>query len=117
MVVPAWNARGAIGGRAGRAMFVVLLGAVIVSGILRLHRWFTSRIYPDELKWLRPRTDRWIAAADWIFAATLVVMGLLVMDDRSALGWVLAGFGIGSAIAFLVIEPSTERAAFSGARG
>jgi hypothetical protein len=114
MVVPAWTARGLIGGAAGRAFFIVLLAAVIVAANLRLHLWFTSRFYPGELKWLRARVGRWVAGADWLFCASLIAGALLLGDERSPLAIVLLSFGIGAGIAFLVIEPATTRGAFRG---
>jgi predicted Ser/Thr protein kinase len=112
MVIPAWNARGLIGGAAGRAVFLVTLAAVIVAANLRLHLWFTSRFYPGELKWLRARVSRWIKGADWVFALSLVIGALLLGDEESPLAILLLAFGIGAAVAFLVIEPATTRAAF-----
>lgn len=111
MVVPMWTARGLIGGLPGRAFFIVGLASVIVSANLRLHLWFTSRFYPGELPWVRARAVRWVTAADWGFTLTLVVGGLLI-GERSPLAVLLIAVGIGTALAFLVIEPVTERAAF-----
>ena len=112
MVIPAWNARGLIGGTVGRALFIATLAAVIVAANLRLHLWFTSRSYPGELKWLRARVARWIHGADWLFALSLVAGALLVGDQGPAVAILLLAFGIGAAVAFLVIEPATARAAF-----
>src|SRR5262249_46630190 len=42
MVIPAWYARGHIGGTWGRVFFITMLAAVIVAANLRLHLWFTS---------------------------------------------------------------------------
>ena len=115
MLIPAWTARGAIGGRSGRVFFILTLAAVIVAATLRLHLWFTARFYPDELRWLRPRVGRWIRVADWLFAVALVAGGLLIGDER-ALAIVLLSVGIGAAVAFLAIERATTRAAFRGDR-
>ena len=112
MLVPMWSARGLIGGLSGRTLFMMALASVIVSANLRLHLWFTSRFYPAELPWVRARATRWVTAADWGFALTLVLAGLLVGDARPALAVLLIAVGIGTALAFLVIEPVTERAAF-----
>jgi serine/threonine protein kinase len=112
MAIPVWSARGLIGGAGGRALFIVTLAAIIVSANLRLHRWFTSRFYPDELHWVRLRTRSWIYAADWVFVASLAGAGLLVGDDRAALATLLLAMGIGIAVVFLFVEPVTERAAF-----
>ena len=112
MAIPVWSARGVIGGITGRAMFVATLAAIIVSANLRLHLWFTSRFYPQELDWVRGRTARWIHRADWVFAAALVAAGLLVGDAGAPLATFLLAMGIGSAVVFLFVEPVTERAAF-----
>ena len=112
MIWPAWNARTIIGGRIGGAVFFATLVAVIVATILRLHLWFTSRFYPSELRWARRRTARWIRAADWLFAAALAVSGILVGEDRSPVAIVLVAVAVGAAIAFLIIERATTRAAF-----
>jgi predicted Ser/Thr protein kinase len=112
MVIAAWRARVAIGGVTGRVLFITILGAVIVAANLRLHLWFTSRFYPGELRWLRARVRRWIHAADWVFCLGLVAGALLLGDNQSPLAVLLLSFGIGAAVAFLVIEPATARAAF-----
>jgi hypothetical protein len=112
MAIAVWKARGIIGGVEGRGIFVVTLIAIIVSANLRLHRWFTSRFFPAELSWVRVQTRRWVAAADWVFAASLVTAGLLVADAHAALAILLLSFGIGTAVVFLFVEPGTERAAF-----
>jgi hypothetical protein len=112
MVIPVWMARGAIGGAPGRAVFIATLIAVIIAANLRLHLWFTSRFYPAELKWLRARVARAIQGADWLFVIALISGALLIGDERSPLAILLLAFGVGTAVAFLVIEPATTRAAF-----
>lgn len=111
MVVPAWYARGQIGGVWGRLFFIAMLAAVIVAANLRLHLWFTSRFYESQLTWVHDRSGRWIRVADWVFAAALVAGGVL-LNERSALSIVLPSVGIGAVVAFLLIEPVTARAAF-----
>jgi hypothetical protein len=112
MVIPAWGARTVIGGALGRTLFFAILAAVIVAANLRLHLWFTSRIYPGELQWVRPRVALWIHAADWTYSALLCTAGIFVGDASAALAILLIAVGIGSAVAFLLIEPATTRAAF-----
>jgi predicted Ser/Thr protein kinase len=111
LVIPAWTARGVIGGWSGRAMFIATLTAVVIAANLRLHLWFTSRFYPAELRWLRGRVARWIYAADWLFAMMLII-GSLLIGDESPLAIVLLSFGLGAGVAFLFIETATARAAF-----
>jgi len=112
MTWPAWKGREIIGGPLGRALFIAALIAVIVAASLRLHLWFTSRFYPAQLRWARRRNATWIRAADWLFVATLAVTGVLVGEDRSPVAVVLIAVAVGAAIAFLVIERATARAAF-----
>ncbi|HXH23854.1 MAG TPA: serine/threonine-protein kinase [Vicinamibacterales bacterium] len=111
-LIPAWQARALLSPPWPRAFFIALLAAVVVAANLRLHLWFTSRFYPDQLKWARRRARRWIHAADWTFAAVLLAGGLAAGGVASALPEILIGVGLGSAVAFLVIEPATTRAAF-----
>jgi predicted Ser/Thr protein kinase len=112
MVIPAWYARGLIGGTWGRAFFITMLAAVIVAANLRLHLWFTSRFYESQLTWVHDRSGRWIRVADWVFAAALAAGGLLIRDEGSPLTIVLPSVAIGAVVAFLLIEPVTTRAAF-----
>ena len=112
MTIPAWYARGHIGGWRGRAFFIALLATVVVAANSRLHLWFTSRFYPAELDWVHRRSSRWIRIADWVFAATLAVGGVLIGDERSPLTMVLPSVAVGAVVAFLLIEPVTTRDAF-----
>jgi predicted Ser/Thr protein kinase len=112
MVIPAWYARGQIGGWPGRTFFIALVTTVVVATTARLHLWFTSRFYPGELDWVHQRSSRWIRVADWLFAATLIVGGVLIGDERSPLAIVLPSVAVGAVVAFLLIEPVTTRDAF-----
>ena len=112
MIWPAWSARQIIGGRIGAALFFAILVAVIVAANLRLHLWFTSRFYPSELRWTRRRAAKWIRGADWLFVGALGTAGILVREDRSPVAIVLVAVAVGVAIAFLIIERATARAAF-----
>jgi predicted Ser/Thr protein kinase len=112
MIVPAWYARGQIGGWQGRTFFIALTATVVVAVTARLHLWFTSRFYPTELEWVHRRSRTWIRSADWLFAATLAVGGVLIADERSPLSIVLPSVAVGAVVAFLLIEPVTTRDAF-----
>ena len=110
IVVPAWYARGQIGGWQGRAFFIALRDRGCQATTARLHLWFTSRFYPQEPDWYRDRVDgfgsptgcsrrRWSSAAD------------VIGDERSPLVIVLPSAAVG-VVAFLLIEPVTTRDAF-----
>ena len=109
---PAWLARAAIDAPLGRAFFITVVAAVMVSGCLRLHLWFTARFYPAELTWVRRRSSIWIAVGDVVFAAALMAGALLLRREHSSLDVLLLSISIGAVVACLVIEPATTRAAF-----
>ena len=109
MAIPAWQAREVMTRPWGRIFFIVTLAAIIVAANLRLHLWFTARFYPGELRRVRRRTKPWIRAADWVFVAMLVVGGII---EDGPLAVLLLSVGMGTALAFLIIEPATTRAAF-----
>ncbi|MCA1586044.1 MAG: serine/threonine protein kinase, partial [Acidobacteria bacterium] len=114
IVWPAWHVHDWLESL-GLPFFLLTLGSTIVAGNLRLHLWFSSRIYPAELGTQRADVRTWIRCGDLVFAGTLLAGGSLV--GRAHVGWaaLLIAFAIGSAVAFVVIEPATARAAFSGA--
>lgn len=109
---PAWLARSTIGGLVGRTFFIVVVAAVVVSAVLRLHVWFTSRFYTHELDWVRKRSKPWIRAGDGLFSLTLMGSSLLFRAEHSSLDVLLLSIGIGSGVAALFVESATTRAAF-----
>ena len=111
MVWPAWHVHGWIGGW-GLGFFFAVLASVIVAANLRLHLWFSSRVYPAELAGQRATLGRWITAAEVLFSLLMLAGGVTIARDHNAWGALFIGFGLGSAISLLVIEPATTRAAF-----
>jgi hypothetical protein len=110
ILVPAWLARGAIGGAEGRSFFIATVCAALVASMLRLHLWFTSRQHPDQLPWARKRSSPFIRVADGLFVLSLVI-GAVLTGGRSSLDVVLLVLAIGAAAASAMIEPVTARAA------
>jgi len=111
MVWPSWHVHRSLG-RVGLFFFFATVAAVVVAGNLRLHLWFSSRVYPDDLAAQRADVATWIRWADVAFAALLVIGGMALPADHAAWAAMFISFGIGSALAFLFIEPATARAAF-----
>ena len=112
MVWLGWLTSNSIGGNVGNALFVATLAAAVVAVTLRLHLWFTSRVYPAELGWARSRARRWLISSDLMVSAALILGGGLVGDERQGLAVLDIAVGIGSASASLLVEPATARAAF-----
>ena len=116
LLVPAWLARSFMGGRPGLLVFLLLMASGIVAITLRLHLWFVSRVADEDLGAQRARTGVWLRIADAVFAGGLLGSGLFVGSEEPALAIVLSAAGVIVALAFLVIEPSTARAAFRDGR-
>ena len=112
MLAPAWYARGSVGGRAGNVLFFVTLAALLLASILRLHLWFIARTSPREFAAEHRHQHIWIRSADVVFAASLLVSGLLVGETRLPLAVLLIAVAVGSAVIAMFVEPSTTRAAF-----
>jgi serine/threonine protein kinase len=111
MVWPAWIVHRSMG-RFGLAFFFGLLAAIVVAGNLRLHLWFSSRVYPEDMPARLSEVSHWIRWADVTFAALLIIAGIALPETRAGWAAVLISFGIGTALAAFIIEPATKRAAF-----
>jgi hypothetical protein len=110
-VWPVWHVHRSIG-RAGLFVFLATVAAVVIAGNLRLHLWFSSRVYPEDLAAQRAELARWIRGADIAFAALLIIGGIALPEAQVGWAAVLISYGLGSAMAAIFIEPATARAAF-----
>ena len=90
----------------------VALAIVTIGANTRLHLWFTARTYPGELEAQLANISRLVRAADIAFALIMIATGLAIADGHTGWGALFIAFGLGGALAFLVIEPATARATF-----
>jgi serine/threonine protein kinase len=111
MVWPAWIVHKWTG-RYGVLTFLATLAIVIVGGNVRLHLWFTARTYPGQLQPQLANIGRLVRAADVAFSLVMMATGLVIAEEHTGWGALFVAFGLGGALAFLVIEPATARAAF-----
>lgn len=111
MVYPTWIAHKWTG-RYGVLTFLATLAIVIVGGNVRLHLWFTARTYPSQLQSQLANINRLVVAADVAFSLVMIGIGLVIADAHTGWAALFVSFGLGAALAFLVIEPATARAAF-----
>lgn len=109
MAWPAWEVHKWTG-RYGVLIFLASIVVIVVAGNLRLHLWFTSRMYPAELPAQRAYVGRWIRSADYAFALLMTATGLVIADAHTGWGALFVAFGLGAALGFLIIEPTTSRA-------
>jgi serine/threonine protein kinase len=116
LMIPLWRLRHVTDGVSGMALFLIALVAVVVSGALRLHGWFGARQYHEAWRVHRVRGRVAVVTADLVFAATLLVSGMLMLgvDDRAASLLVAAAASV--AVSLVVVEPATARAAFGDTR-
>jgi tRNA A-37 threonylcarbamoyl transferase component Bud32 len=111
MVWPAWHVHKWTGSY-GVYVFLATLTVVVLGGNTRLHLWFTSLTYPSELAKQRAEVARLVRGADIGFALMMMAIGLTIAGEHTGWGALFVSFGLGAAVAFLVIEPATARAAF-----
>ena len=111
MVWPAWNVHKWTG-QYGVLTFLATLAIVVVGGNVRLHLWFTARTYPTELASQLANINRLVRVADVAFSLIMIATGLVIADSHTGWSALFVSFGLGGALAFLVIEPATARAAF-----
>jgi hypothetical protein len=96
------------------AIFIALGALATIGGVLRGHLVFTARMNHAHLAAERKRAVRPIRLVDLMFSALLVVDGIVVAQARALPAVLAIGIGIGVALAALVLEPATTRAAFGG---
>jgi serine/threonine protein kinase len=111
MVWPTWHVHRWTGSF-GVLVFLAALAIVNVGGNVRLHLWFTARTYPTELASQLANISRLVRAADVAFSVIMIGIGLVIADTHTGWSALFVSFGLGGALAFLVIEPATTRAAF-----
>lgn len=115
MVYPTWLVHKWVADY-GVGVFLTTLAIVIVGANTRLHLWFTARTYPAQLSAQLANIRILVRAADVAFSLFMIGIGLVIADAHTGWAALFVAFGLGAALAFLVIEPATARAAF-GADG
>ena len=113
MLYPLWK-RAPVGGRAlGHGGVLWQRWARCWSQARYGSTWsFTQRFNPAQIGTQQTQVAVWVRAADWLFVILLLVAAALISSDHAAWASVIAGVGIISCLAFLIIEPATTRAAF-----
>ena len=75
-----------------RCLTVAALAATVVASNLRLHLWFSSRVYPQELQARRAEVAPWIRMADIAFVILLIVAGIALLLVFHGYPWVMQTF-------------------------
>ena len=114
LLAPLWLVHEWIPGMAALALFLAGLSAAVVAIVLRLHLWFTVRLYPGEWRTQQRTAGRWIAAGDIGYSAVLAAAAAATLSEHGRTAAVLLGAAVAVVVSFAVIEPATTRAAFGG---
>jgi hypothetical protein len=94
------------------AIFIALGALATIGGIFRGHLLFTERMNRAHLPSERRSATRATLLVDLLFAALLLFDGVIVASFRALPGVFTISLAIGIALAALVLEPATNRAAF-----
>jgi len=108
----AWQIKDWIENPVTVAIFIALGAAATIGGVFRGHLVFTERVNPAHLAAERRRAARATRLVDLLFAALLLVDGVIVASFRALPAVFTVSLAIGIALAALVLEPATTRAAF-----
>ena len=110
--IAAWQIKDWIETPVTVAAFVAAGATATIGGVLRGHLVFTAWINPAELPEERRRALRPTRLADRLFATLLIVDGVIVAQVRALPAVLTISLAVGIAVASIVLEPATTRAAF-----
>jgi hypothetical protein len=111
LLIPIWHLRHMSPSGLGMAVFLVAVAAAVTAGALRLHLWFAMRQYPEQWHVQHARARWSVRVADIVFTLALAVTGLVAARTDHPSAPLLIASAAAVAVAFLVIEPATTRAA------
>ena len=109
---PMWRAREWVPDGWGLLIFMATVGVVGAAANLRLHLWFTSRVYPAHLGEQRRRSAVWKQLTDTAFALLTLGTAAGIAPGHPQWAALLIVLAISSVLSSRVMEPATERAAF-----
>lgn len=112
MLYPMWQVKVWNPGFRGPLLFFTFLATVGIAANLRFYLWFASKFYPEELREIRARVSPWVRWADVLFVCLLLTAALVIIGAHEIIATLLIGVAIAVLAAFLLIEPTTTRAAF-----
>ena len=112
MLYPVWRAREWLPTPWGLVTFMTAVAVVGTVVNLRLHLWFTARVYPGQLAAQRRGSALWKRLLDTAFAVLLLSIAATVAPTHPRWAAFFIVMAISSALSARVMEPATTRAAF-----
>ena len=93
MLYPVWRAREWLPAPWGLVTFMITVAVVGAVVNLRLHLWFTARVYPAQLDAQRRASALWKRLLDTTFAVLLLSVAATIAPTSPSLGRVLHRHG------------------------
>ena len=112
MLYPVWRAREWLPAPWGLVTFMAAVAVVGAVVNLRLHLWFTARVYPAQLAAQRRASVLWKRLLDTAFAVLLLSVAATIAPTHPRWAAFFIVMAISSALSARVMEPATTRAAF-----
>ena len=112
MLYPVWRVREWMPDAWGLAVFMTAVAVVGAAVNLRLHLWFTSRVYPDQLVDQLRRSSTWRRLTDTAFSVLLLATAAVIAPEHPRWAAFFIVLAISGALSARVMEPATTRAAF-----
>ena len=109
---PLWRVREWMPDSWGLAAFMTAVAVVGAAANLRLHLWFTSRVYPEQLGDQLRRSATWRRLSDSAFSVLLLATAAFIAPEHPRWAAFFIAMAISSALSARVMEPATTRAAF-----
>jgi serine/threonine protein kinase len=116
-IYPTWYSQRWLGDPWGMLFLLCVLGAAAVGTSLRLHLRFIAAHSPAELTTQLPKSHIWTRCSDAVFSVSLLAgaLGMGAAHPEFAMMFVTVATAI--IVAGLVIEPTSEKAAFGTPAG
>jgi hypothetical protein len=108
---PAWRVRSWLPQPWGTIFLLATLACAATSTTLRLHLWFTSRLFPTRLTTEHQRTRVWVRWCDAGLTTALLAATSSIALEHQAIAMLFVTVAISAALASYIIEPATTRAA------
>ena len=112
MLYPVWRAHDWLPAPWGLVTFMIAVAVVGAVVNLRMHLWFTARVYPEQLAAQRRGSALWKRLLDTAFAVLLLSMAATIAPTHPRWAAFFIVMAISSALSARVMEPATTRAAF-----
>lgn len=111
LALAVWALRESLSGPAGPPMVLLTIVSALAATTLRLHLWFTARVYVADAAAQHRRVMPWIKITSGVEAASVAAAGLHLPEAHSIATALLVSSAVVLLLASLVIGPATARTA------